>query len=323
MKHLASRHRQSRKTLHPPYVAPHKIRSRAEPSMSFHIASSSAAPPYTPNTRALHRCGLCEVDRGRSPFLFNDFAVMLRDLAWTVTENEAVLNYLDDFFFGVEAAHLCLPTYQTFTDLCGRIGVPLAAEQCVAPTSRLDILDIMSTRTLRHIPRRRKKKLQDIVTSVASVMKAPKVNRRDLLSLVGRLGHECRCLPPGARAWLHVVAYRQLSVAHPLHRLRVTDAMWADLQVVVGGVRAAVDGTLPVPPTAAVLTLSTDSSRHGMGAVWDAKWWAAKWPEAVTADGDPSMTLLELLPILISAVIWDQRWSGTRVVVWYMSVVGA
>ena len=98
-----------------------------------------------------------------------------------------MLNYLDDFF-GVEVAHARLPTFTTFIDLCGRIGVPLAAEKCIAPTSRLEILGIIvDTAALTYaLPA---KKLQDIVTGVASVIKASKVTRRDLLSLVGRLGH--------------------------------------------------------------------------------------------------------------------------------------
>ena len=40
---------------------------------------------------------------------------------------------------------------------------------------------------------------------------------------------------------------------------------------------------------------------------------------------DPSMTLLELIPVLVAAVAWDCRWSGRRVLILCdnMGVVGA
>ena len=89
------------------------------------------------------------------------------------------------------------------------------------------------------------------------------------------------------------------------------------------------NGTFPIlPPSPGPDTgpsLSTDSSRWGMGPVWGGAWWSTSWPAAVDSVAHPSMTLLEFLPVLVAAVVWDRHWRGQRVVLWSdnMGVVGS
>ena len=92
---------------------------------------------------------------------------------------------------------------------------------------------------------------------------------------------------------------------------------------VVGDVRSAVEWTFPIlPPSEAGLILNTDSCRRGMGAVSGGPpSGRRRWRQAL----DPSMTLLELVPVLVAAMTWDQLWRGARVIVLCdnMEVVGA
>ena len=79
-----------------------------------------------------------------SPRLFNEFAELLRDAVRAATGNQAVLNYLDDFF-GIEPppGSGMAPTFQGFIELCDIVGVPLQAQKCVAPHTRVEILGIV------------------------------------------------------------------------------------------------------------------------------------------------------------------------------------
>ena len=62
-----------------------------------------------------------------------------------------------------------------------------------------------------------------------------------------------------------------------------------------------------------------------MCAVWGSQWWAAEWPESMAGEDHPSMTLPEMLPVLVAAVTWDGNWRGSTVVLYSdnMGVVGS
>ena len=61
-----------------------------------------------------------------------------------------------------------------------------------------------------------------------------------------------------------------------------------------------------------------------MGAWFGRHWWAVRWPPGFVADAAPSMTYLELVPLLVACEVWGADWQGRRVLVWSdnMGVVG-
>ena len=151
-----------------------------------------------------------------SPKLFNEFATLLRDLVRKTSHNVAVLNYLDDFF-GVEKAAppATTTTYQNLIRLCERVGVPLAPNKCSPSSTRIEILGIIvdTTKMCYELPAR---KLQDILESIRGMIRKQKTTRRELLSLVGKLVHACRCLPPG-RGFMRRLLDAAYSVSQPQH----------------------------------------------------------------------------------------------------------
>ena len=252
-----------------------------------------------------------------SPRIFNDFAELLRDATRALSGNGAFLNYLDDFF-GVEsgAAPTAVSTYQCFVQLCARVGVPLAEDKMAAPSTRVEILGIVvdTVKMTYELPA---KKLRALVETLEDVAGKRCATRRQLLSVAGRLVHACKCVPPG-RSFLRRILDAAYSVDGPLHWVRVTAAVRADLRwwtVFAPQWNGTFPILAPALPRGAGPILRTDSSRFGMGAVWGGHWWAAEWPVAVAADVCPSMTLLELLPILIAAVTWDGAWAGARLII--------
>ena len=53
------------------------------------------------------------------------------------------------------------------------------------------------------------------------------------------------------------------------------------------------------------------------------EWWFGEWPDGVCS-GVPSMTWLELVPIMVACLVWGRRWAGRRVCIMSdnMGVVG-
>ena len=257
-----------------------------------------------------------------SPSIFNEFAGLLRDLLRRMAGNEAVLNYLDDFF-GIEQPGVS--TYGAFLDLCAITGVPLQPHKCVPPSTRVEILGVVvNTSTMCfELPAA---KLQALTDQVAAILGRRRTTRRALLSVVGLLAHACRCVPPG-RGFMRRLLDAAYTVERPLHRVRVTQEVRADLRwwaVFAPLWNGRFPILPPVPGPHAGPTLATDSSRHGMGAVLGGAWWMAEWP-GVGLDENPSMTLAEFLPVLVAAVTWDHHWRGERVLIFSdnMGVVGA
>ena len=42
-------------------------------------------------------------------------------------------------------------------------------------------------------------------------------------------------------------------------------------------------------------------------------WWAAPWPPGFLPGPAPSMTYLELVPLLVACLVWGDHWRGRRV----------
>ena len=163
--------------------------------------------------------------------------------------------------------------------------------------------------------------------SVSSLITRENSSRRGLLSVAGKLAHAGRCLPPG-RGFTRRGLDAAGSVTHLQHRVRLTAAVRADLRW-WHTFLPLWNGTFPlVPPRAQVTAdsqLSTDSSRRGAGAYHEGRWWSLLWPDEIAQDPAPSMMYLEMIPVLLSCVMWGHLWSGKRVQVFSdnMGVVGS
>ena len=63
----------------------------------------------------------------------------------------------------------------------------------------------------------------------------------------------------------------------------------------------------PLPPPGEYdhcIVMNTDSSRRGMGAWHGDEWWMMEWPRERQCDAAPSMTWLELIPVMVACLVW-------------------
>ncbi|KAF0295209.1 hypothetical protein FJT64_007215 [Amphibalanus amphitrite] len=209
-------------------------------------------------------------------------------------------------------------------EVCNLLRVPLAADKSVAPTTSLTLLGVLidtQAMTVALPP----DKLRALRDSLGTLLTRRKCTKRELLSIVGRLVHAAKCVPPG-RAFTRRLLELACSVTGPLHRVRLTAPARADLRWWAEYL-PRWSGTFPLlhpDDRATDAVFHTDSSRWGTGACFGDRWWYAAWPEDITRITTPSMTWLELIPLLVCVVMWGDLWAGQRVRIFSdnMGVVG-
>ena len=261
-----------------------------------------------------------------SPRLFNDFADCLEKLFQAGSDDVFIRHYLDDFY-GISPAHSkeADRTYGRIKTICRDVGVPLAEEKCVPPTTRVELLGVvLGTGSMTvALPERKLSDLREILGSLAGRRKC---TQRELLSIVGKLVHASKCVPPG-RAFTRRLLDAAYSVTGLQRRIRINAAVRADIRW-WDTFLPLWNGSFPMvtPPSdeSAGIVLHTDSSRWGMGACDGRDWWTMEWPSHIQQDAAPSMTWLELIPVMVACLIWGEGWGGQRVRVYTdnMGVVG-
>ena len=263
-----------------------------------------------------------------SPRIFNDFADCLEALFQKRAGRAVVRKYLDDFWFVCpgHAPEDATRAYEGMHQICAEIGVPLAAEKCAAPATTMTLLGLQldTDKLTIALPGG---KLQALQSTLRHLLNRNKCRKRDLQSLVGKLVHAARCVPAG-RAFSRRLTELANTAAGPLHWLRLTAEAQADMRWWAAFL-PSWNGSAPLlDPRGAgdgQPVFHTDSARSGMGAWFGNRWWAESWPPGFVDTAAPSMTYLEMVPLLVACLIWGPEWRGTRVLVRSdnMGVVGA
>ena len=160
--------------------------------------------------------------------LFNKFASFLH---WAVSVRQsegAIVHYLDDFLFlGRGGTCQCADLLHTFKVICNDLGIPLADEKTISPTTRLTFLGVeidTSDMTLR-LP---SDKLDELLQKISFVLKSKKVTLREMQSLLGSLNFACRVVVPG-RAFCRRLIDSTIGLNKPHYRIRITSNIKADL----------------------------------------------------------------------------------------------
>ena len=253
-----------------------------------------------------------------SPRIFNDFADCLEALFQQRAGPAQVRKYLDDFWLvcpGTAPAEAAR-AYEEIRSVCAEVGVPLATEKCAAPATRMTLLGLeLDTGHLTiALP---ENKVQALEATLRQLRQRQKCRKRELQSLVGRLVHAARCVPAG-RAFSRRLLELAGSAGGPLHWVRLTAAARADMQWWTAFL-PTWNGTAPLlDPRGADSgqpVFYTDSARSGMGAWCEDRWWAVHWPPGFVDSAAPSMTYLELIPLLVACLVWGGAWRGRRILV--------
>lgn len=107
--------------------------------------------------------------------LWEKFAHFLHWLTQQHTGNNHILHYLDDFLFcGPRQDVFCQHTLDKFKSLCHELGVPIALEKTVEPTTNLIFLGITfdTNDMTMSLPSDKLDKLKSVINSFLSAKKS-------------------------------------------------------------------------------------------------------------------------------------------------------
>lgn len=253
---------------------------------------------------------------------FEKFATFLE---WTIkckSGLNSAVHYLDDFLFaGPKNTSDCKKLMQTFRSLCQDIGVPLAEEKTVGPTSCLVFLglEINTDEMNVKIP---PDKIVKTLETLKKVLGKKKVTLKDMQSLVGSLNF-CTRAVSSSRAFNRRFYDATIGARKPHHFIRITRPIKEDLTIWVkflesfNGVCFFKDSEWSCNSSLQLFTDSAGGENLGCGAYFQGHWVFLQWPiEWSSSDIMKNMTFLELVPIILAIYIWGHELQNKKILFW-------
>ena len=255
-----------------------------------------------------------------APALLETFSTFLEWVVRKQSGSERICHYADDFLFvgekGAASGFSCLDILNCFRVVCGNLGVPLAEEKTVEPTTQLTFLglDINTESQTISVP---DEKLRKISEMILSADRAKNLTMRSLQSLIGSLSFICRAVAPG-RAFLRRLIDLLKGVKKPWHKIQFTKGAKADL-IMWHVFLQKFNGRTMIADrywvTDSDLELFTDASRGiGFGGYFAGQWFKDIWHESVQSD-TRSIAWLEFFPVLVALTLWGKQLSGKRILI--------
>jgi hypothetical protein len=234
-----------------------------------------------------------------------------------------VIHYVDDFLFVVQGAEGAQELLLEALALCADLGLPMAMDKTVGPTTQLIFLGIeLDTLLLRaRLPDTRLHDLQRLMADWGRKKRASVV---ELQSLTGLLNFACAVVRPG-RFYLRRIINHTMRVAaiarsrtalFPISAAVMADiAWWQHFLSDWNGVSLLyeLDWIQSIR-----IELFTDSCETGYGAAFGSEWFAGTWsPEELAAAQRrvrASMPFLELRALVLAAATWGDSWTGKKII---------
>ena len=108
-----------------------------------------------------------------------------------------MIHYLDDFLvLGAPDTNECETAVQKLLDVFSRLGLPVATDKLEGPTTRLVFLGFELDTVAWEI-RLPRQKLEELKELIRQWVGRRTCSRKELESLVGKLGHAAQVVPPG------------------------------------------------------------------------------------------------------------------------------
>ena len=245
----------------------------------------------------------------------NRFTRMSDSLSWILQNNYGVqhcTHYLDDYLFAGEAhSDTCMVNTLRAIEVFQKLGIPLAPEKIVYPTTQLTFLgiEIDSIKMELRLP---EEKFTALMADLSFWPSRKKCTKRELLSLIGRLSFAAKIIPSG-RTFLRRLIDASMSVQKLNHHITLNTETKADLEwwlnflPLWNGKYKILSPNIELAPD---MQLYTDASGTlGLGIYFKGKWVSCSWPAHVQA---LSIQWKELFPIYVACRLWAHIFSGKR-----------
>ena len=242
------------------------------------------------------------------------FSAVADALAWIMQQQGVgwLAHYVDDFItVGSPGSGKCGTYMDIMHRVCEDAAMPIEPEKDEGPATTISFLGLELDSVAGEI-RLPQEKLQKLRAMLGRWRGRKACKKRELLSLIGLLTHAGRAVRPG-RSYLRRLIDLSLSTRHLDQFVRLNREARADLEwwfkfisTWNGTAMILVDRT--VDPA---VTLTSDASgTWGCGAYVGKHWSRLPWIGVIL---EAHITVKELVPIVIAALMWGQEWKGMLV----------
>ena len=181
--------------------------------------------------------------------------------------------------------------------------MPLASEKQEGPSTCITFLGIIIDTQHQEL-RLPSEKLERILATLTECERRKSCTLRELESLIGTLQHACTVIRPGRTFLRNAIPLLKMATKQHHHiRLSVeirSDLAWWKL------LASFWNGTaLVIPPNCTAYMVTTDTpGSWGCGAWFENSWFSIKWEQNHST---LHITVKEIVPIIISAIIWGHH----------------
>ncbi len=242
------------------------------------------------------------------------FSALADALQWMMEQRGAswVRHYVDDFVtVGPPASLACGHNMEIMQETCERAGMPIEPDKNEGPAQVITFLGLeLDTNYLEiRLPSEKLTRLKALLSAWRG-RKACK--KRELLSLVGLLTHAGRAVKPG-RSYVRRLIELSTKTRQLDHYVWINKEAKADIEwwhcFLSEWNGTAMMWPGPRQPTDTVVT-SDASGTWGCGAYCGKEWFMVPWTAMFIHH---HITVKELAPIVVSALVWGSSWRGKTV----------
>ena len=243
---------------------------------------------------------------------FEIFSSAIEWIAQKKLHIDHILHLLDDFLIVSPSHELCKQQLDLFLMLCQYLGIPMAPEKTIGPSSTISFagIELDSVLMEARLPPDKLVKCQDLISSF---LRRRKVTLREIQSLTGLLNFACTVVVPG-RAFLRRLIDLTIGIRHPHFLIRLTREVKEDLKVwqqFLSGFNGRSFFLSVDWANSHHLKLYTDASGAiGFGAVFGRHWCYGEWPMSWR---HRNIAFLEFYPIVLSLHLWGHTIKNQRV----------
>ena len=238
-----------------------------------------------------------------SPFIFSTFADLLLWILVVVFGILYAIHYLDDFLLVGSSEVECQVYMGRMSSLFSELGIPLADDMAVGPSQIVTYLGIEINSVDQSI-RLPQDKYLELLQLLEFWKGRKKCTKRELLSLIGSLSFASKVVKPG-RMFLRCLIDLSHSVSSLNHHISLNADSCADICWWIDFLPSwnGVNFMHAEPITSVSLSLFTDASGVGFGALYDCKWFLAEWPVTLRSF---HINVQELFAIVAAVCSWGE-----------------
>ena len=245
--------------------------------------------------------------------IFNQFAGLVKWILINQYNVTDIVNYSDDFF--KVCCKILLFAQSELQHIVGAfhdLRIPLAEDKIEGPALQLIYLGItINSRDMTiEVP---EEKYIDSMEILRRWTGKRTCTKRQLKSLIGKLGHICKVVRPG-RMFSRRLIDLSTTVQRSHHHITLNREARADIQWWLDFLPHWTAKSM-IPPSLRIMSsdllLHSDASDVGFGALFGTHWIQGAWPKS---DFKASIDYRELFAITAAALTWGQHWEGLRIV---------